>query len=196
MQYVDENANETAPEAQGYPWETFWPPELRAEAVALFEKGYGSKRTSTKLGVPVWTVKKWREEWKSDGSCLMVPCPRKLWSPEIRAEAASLFEEGRDPRNVAAELGVPVPTVYSWKRQWKAGEFRPTYSPGVRPYTEELKDKAYELRLAGLSQDAIRRELGVSITTVAQWLHERGVGSIADMVRKKRLTAHCREVER
>lgn len=41
------------------------PDKVRRKAVELFEKQYGYKATSTILGVPTYTVRDWKREWKA-----------------------------------------------------------------------------------------------------------------------------------
>ena len=176
------------PECTIYRW-------LQKKGLASISR-YTFKRASTTIDIPVRTENERQEEWKPDSLGRTSPYVKTLWSSEIRAKAASLFEKGLDNRQVADLLGLPVATVYGWKRKWKAGVFRPTYSQCVRRHPDEIKNKAYELRMAGLSHDNISRELGVSITTVSKWLSERGVASIAGMVRQRRFMEHSREGDR
>lgn len=232
MQPVDENSSESAPEAQVRPYRKPWPaevrdkafslfkrgygyrktaaklgvpeatvqvwkrkweagktnavspqkkkhlsPEVRAEARALFEQGYGFKRAAAKLDVPVETVRGWQKKWKQGTFQAMDPLP-KLWSQEIRSEAISLFEEGHDYRRVAELLGVPVGTAHGWQQKWTAGDFCAAYSPAEHRYSEEIKEKAYSLRLAGFSLDEIHCELKVPPATIYRWFRKKDLTAV------------------
>ena len=159
--------------------------ELRIKAIELFEKGDGFKKAASQLGVPVSTVRGWKNKWKAGNFSATDPLPSKLWAPEVRAEAVALFEKGNDYNRVAAQLGIPAPTAYGWEQKWKAGNFQPTYPTCVRRYSEEIKNKAYDLRKAGLSLEEIHRELQVSQSTLYRWLLKKDLISKRGFIRKK-----------
>lgn len=169
--------------------------ELRAKAIELFEQGYGFKRAATELDVPAPTVCRWKRKWKTGSFQTTDPRPIKCWPDEVRAEAVSLFEAGDDHKKIAAKLDVPVGTVRGWEQQWRDGDFRTECPPSVRGYSEEVKNKACELRMAGLSLDEIHRELKVPPSTIYQWLRKKDLIDIWGGLRKKRLMEHSHEVE-
>lgn len=151
--------------------------ELRAKAIELFEQGYGFKRAAEELGIPASTVCRWKRKWKTGDFHTTDPRPTRCWLDEVRVEAVSLFEVGDDYKKIAAKLDVPVGTVRGWEQQWKDGNFRTTCPPSVRGYSEEVKNRACELRTAGLSLNAIHRELQVPECTVYRWLLKKGLVS-------------------
>ena len=170
--------------------------ELRARAIGLFEQGCGFKRAAAELGVPASTVCRWKRKWKTGDFQTTDPRPTKCWPDEVRAEAVALFEAGDDHKKIAAKLDVPVGTVRGWEQQWRDGSFRTTCPPSVRGYPEEVKNRACELRMAGLSLDEIHRELTVPPSTVYQWLRKKNLIAVRGELRKRRLTELSRDDDR
>lgn len=99
--------------------------------------------------------------------------PAKVWSHEIRAEAASLFEKGYGFKTAAYELKIPAWTVRDWKRKWKAGTFQTKHSTHVYRYPEEVKAKARALRKAGYTLDEIEQKLKISRSTIYVWVKKK-----------------------
>lgn len=63
-----------------------------------------------------------------------------------------------------------INTLRDWERSFKVGEFQPSYTP--LQYDDDIKEKAVELRKAGLSLRNISIKLGCSTTAVRNWLLE------------------------
>lgn len=97
-----------------------------------------------------------------------------MYSYEDRLTAVELREQGWKVTDIAEEIGVAEPTLYSWFRAARAGKLRPG-QPGRRTeVTDEQAERICELWHAGLSHEAIAREVGFSDTTIRNVLIRLG----------------------
>ncbi|MEI3012083.1 MAG: hypothetical protein V8T46_07620 [Sutterella seckii] len=88
----------------------------------------------------------------------------------IRKVAHFLFSRGIGYTKVSWITGVNINTLRDWGRSFKAGKFQPSYTP--RQYDDDIKEKAVELRKAGLSLKDISVTIGCSTTAIRKWLLE------------------------
>ncbi len=91
-------------------------------------------------------------------------------SEHVRKVAHFLFSRGIGYSKVSWITGVNINTLRDWERTFKVGKFQPSYTPSQ--YDDDIKEKAVELRKAGLSLRNISIKLGCSTTAVRNWLLE------------------------
>ncbi len=84
--------------------------------------------------------------------------------PEVKARVLLAFSEGKTPRQLAAELGLPEGTLGKWSQQ--AGYKWPLYRP---PSNEQKRERAAKMLALGLTPTQIAKKLRVPRNTVCSW---------------------------
>ena len=91
-------------------------PELKARAMALLTDGVSILEVSQKTGISQATLTVWRR--------LVIPdevrLARASHSREKKRHALDLFRAGRTMEQVARAVGVPVNTLKTWRRAYRA----------------------------------------------------------------------------
>ena len=98
-------------------------PDLRAEAVALFEGGRAERSVASMLGLPVKTVKKWLYTYRALGKEALFVTSHKKYSHELKVAAArDVVEAGVAKPEVMAKYGIASLTpLESWCRAYRKG---------------------------------------------------------------------------
>lgn len=90
---------------------------VRRRARRLFEKGYGYKAVSQKLGLPLYTVRDWARSYRR-GEFHDEIAPRLFrYQDEARVRVLDLRRDGLSYRQIAAQTGIPYSTCYVWVKE-------------------------------------------------------------------------------
>ncbi|MCR5583705.1 MAG: helix-turn-helix domain-containing protein [Eggerthellaceae bacterium] len=97
--------------------------ELRKEAVALFDAGFGEKAAARRLGLPVKTAEKWLYTYRALGKEALFVTTHKKYSHELKVAAArDVVENGMAKPDVMAKYGIASLTpLESWCRAYREG---------------------------------------------------------------------------
>ena len=82
----------------------------KARSLALYAAGFGPAAIERETGVRRRTAMRWARE-------AGIQRPRACPSPEIRAFAVALYEQGDTYVSAAYAAGVSAPAVWQWVRQ-------------------------------------------------------------------------------
>jgi hypothetical protein len=88
--------------------------DTRCRVSNYLAEGMPVQRISDKTGVCVSTIRRWREE-----ESLTPPNPARglKWSHEVRSRVSTRLAQSMPVRLISKETGVPIPTIYTWKRE-------------------------------------------------------------------------------
>lgn len=90
------------------------------------------------------------------------------YDPELKAQARGMRRSGMSVPQIAARLdGLPISTVQAWVR-----DIPPAPWTRRANSKDELRERARELRLKGMTYDQIARELHVSKGSLSLWLRD------------------------
>lgn len=121
--------------------------EQRVAAVALFERGWGTRAVATKLEVGTKAVLRLYDRWRVRGDTALVSKPvKRFYSFEFKLNAVQRYVSGENRVALARELELSSPHLITvWTGQYRAeGEEalrpkpkgRPRKNPEVPPQQE------------------------------------------------------------
>ena len=98
-------------------------PDLRGEAIALFELGYGEKAAAKRLGLSVRIVKKWLYTYRAVGKEALLVTSHKKYSHGLKVAAArDVVEAGMAKPEAMAKYGIASLTpLERWCRAYREG---------------------------------------------------------------------------
>jgi len=168
--------------------------DKRAEARKLRERGIRLKEIAALLGISVATASAYCRgvlpKWRSAAD------PRKEAAVALMR---SLYPQGIPLSEIAKQSGVPLTTLYDWRREanikrnsrrvYVTQEIRERsrrqFSRDPNGVLRKLAARLYQAEL--LSTPEIAERLGVTSVTIGQWLEQEGVS------RRKSPTVRVRE---
>ncbi len=124
-----------------------YPLEIRNKAVQMARDGKSIPQISEELGVLYNTIRVW----------VRGQCKTNRRSQETVDNAIELAKWGHSKVEIARILSVPVNTLYKWNL------------PQPTQYLDELKQKAREMVLSGVSKIQTAYKLGVSSKSICNW---------------------------
>ena len=97
--------------------------ELRKEAVALFDAGFGEKAAARGLGLPAKKVEKWLYTYRALGKEALFVTTYKKYSHELKVAAArDVVENGMTKPDTMAKYGIASLTpLESWCCAYRVG---------------------------------------------------------------------------
>lgn len=135
-------------------------PDLRAEAVALFELGFGERSAARRLGLSVRIVKKWLYTYRAAGKEALLVTKHKSYSYETKLAAArDVVDGGATKPGTMEKYGIASLTpLERWCRAYREGgpdallpkpkgRSRKPEEPVYASREEELKARVRELEL-------------------------------------------------
>lgn len=95
----------------------------REQLVDLFEQGLGYAAAAHRLGVGLYSVKRFERRFKLHGRLCLVEKPTKQhFSFEVKKEVVDRFIAGQSKMELAREFGLSSDQlVANWVRAWRAG---------------------------------------------------------------------------
>ena len=147
--------------------------EKAAEARRLYAEGVSRKEIQERVEVSHgWLngvlkgetaqekAERRREKKRKAQAAAKEKSERKAEKKNLKAQAVELRKQGMFQEEIAAELGVPQPTVSNWLNGMRMG-----------PRKHSKKEEAIRLRAQGLKQKEIAEKAGVHRSTVSKWLN-------------------------
>lgn len=135
-------------------------PDLRAEAVALFELGFGERSAARRLGLSVRIVKKWLYTYRAVGKEALLVEKRKSYSYETKLAAArDVVDRGATKPETMEKYGIAsISPLERWCRDYRdggpdallpkpKGRSRKPEEPVYASREEELEARVRELEL-------------------------------------------------
>lgn len=95
----------------------------KAEAVRLFDLGYGERTTARKLSLPARTVVKWLYTYRALGKEALFVTSHRKYSHELKVAAArDVVENGMTKPDAMAKYGIASLTpLENWCRSYREG---------------------------------------------------------------------------
>ena len=143
--------------------------EIRKAAVARVAAGESPYAVAEDIGVSFTTVYDWMNKAGVVGPQVAARRDRQ----EQFQQAAGLVQQGSTVSAAARTVGLPLGTVRNWLV--KHGVHTPAPAPPRKRVSQEVKDKAVARVAAGESPYAVAEDIGVSFTTVYDWMNKAGV---------------------
>ena len=156
--------------------------ELRKEAVALFDAGFGEKAAARGLGLPAKTVEKWLYTYRALGKEALFVTTHKKYSHELKVAAArDVVERGMTLADAMAKHGIASLTpLKNWCSAYREGgpdalkpkpKGRPRKpdKPAYATREEELEARVRELEL----ELEIQKRINALADEIERRLHRR-----------------------
>jgi transposase len=89
-------------------------PQTRARVSLYLAEGMPVQQISDRTGVPLVTIQRWRKE---EARLPPNPALGLAWSQEVRERVAAYLDQGMAVPEINEKTGVPVSTIYTWKRE-------------------------------------------------------------------------------
>jgi len=143
--------------------------EIRKAAVARVAEGESPYRVAHDVGGSFSTVYGWMSKAGVDGPRIAVREDRQ----QRIVRAAALVIQGVSLAKAARTVGVPVAVARYWLV--KQGVITPAPAPRRTQVSQEVKDTAVARVAAGESPYRVAHDVGVSFSTVYDWMSKAGV---------------------
>ncbi len=118
--------------------------ELKEQAIKLAESGKTKREIANTLDISYYTIHK----------MVYGHCVSRKHSQDVKNKARELIEKGVSKGRVAYELGIPLGTLAHWDI--------PSPNP-PKSYGKEIKDKAAQMVLSGMSISETAKQLGTLV---------------------------------